>query len=204
MSTIPTIGWSDFARKQHRPGAGNSFTTLPESNVLDIVRLGWQHRTPGHGEMDLSRKVVVPVEFSFLPFFSTPFVDLTPDLPVRARVAQRQQGEDYYIETYVDPSDCAAKGITLHPKPAKRADIVLYSAEALLENDGTRSTDCEWEIVCILASEHEGQEPMRPLTMARNQLAAPGGTKSNYTPEQFAEAIMYWSAHKGVRIMSPE
>ncbi|MBU2502315.1 DUF3228 family protein, partial [bacterium] len=73
------------------------------------------------------------------------------------------------------------------------AGVVLYSREALLENGGTRSGDADWEIVCLLAGPEE-DEPMDPLTMARNMLAKPGGTPCTYTAEQFAEAVWYWAA----------
>lgn len=201
-----TIGWSDFAIKQHTPVSGKSFTTLSPDAVIELVLDRWADRQPGHGEKDLSRKVVVSLSPDcFADFFTPPYVDLSPNLPVRARVTQRQKGEDYYIETYVNSHDCSVLGLEVHRNPAKKVAVVLYSAEALLANNGTRSTDCDWEIVCLLVSDRaENEPPMVPLTMARNQLELPGGTKSEYTPKEFAEAIMYWSAHKGVKVMSPE
>ena len=70
--------------------------------------------------------------------------------------------------------------------------MVLYSAKTLLANGGTRSGDWDWEVVCLVAGS-QPDEPMNPLTMARNQLARPGGTPCHYTSQQFAEAIYYWS-----------
>jgi hypothetical protein len=88
--------------------------------------------------------------------------------------------------------------------PAKRVDVVCYSAEALLENNGTRThLDCNWEIVCLLASTGE-KEPMLPLAMARNYLEMPGGTKGEYTAKEFAEAIYYWSSKRGVKVRLEE
>jgi hypothetical protein len=40
---------------------------------------------------------------------------------------------------------------------------------------------------------------MDPLTMARNMLAKPGGTPCDYTAEQFAEAVWYWSRRAAAR-----
>jgi hypothetical protein len=68
-----------------------------------------------------------------------------------------------------------------------------------LENGGTRTTDDEWEIVCLLASENE-KEPMPPLTMARNYLAMAGGTKSVYTADEFAQAIWHHSTKGRVKV----
>ena len=70
--------------------------------------------------------------------------------------------------------------------------MVLYSAETLTENDGTRSGDFDWEVVCLLAGAAQ-TEPMDPLTMARNMLEKPGGTYAPYTAQEFAEAIYFWS-----------
>ena len=80
------------------------------------------------------------------------------------------------------------------PGPREKANFagaVLYSAETLLENNGQRSGDYDWEVVCILASTVES-EPMDPLTMARNMLEKPGGTFADYSALDFAEAIWYW------------
>ena len=76
--------------------------------------------------------------------------------------------------------------------PCKTVEVVLYRKDVLAEND-ENSTDCDWEIVSINGRDSEGPEPMNPLTMARNFLEMKGGTKANFTAEQFAEAIVYWS-----------
>jgi hypothetical protein len=34
---------------------------------------------------------------------------------------------------------------------------------------------------------------MMPLTMARNLLSKPGGTKATYSAEQLAESIYHWA-----------
>lgn len=194
------IGWSQFARDQHQPFSGNSFTlTLSEQDIVRLVDNGWMDRKPGQGEIGLNRKVVVPISSTQAGNFYVPFTELRPDLPVKARVAQRQSGEDYYIETYVDFDDAERLGIKL--KVAKSVNVVCYSADALLENGGTRSTQCEWEIVAVLASESEDNEPMAPLTMSRNYLVKPGGTFTDYSTREFAEAIYHQSTHRGVKII---
>ena len=39
------------------------------------------------------------------------------------------------------------------------------------------------------------EEPMDPYTMARNFLHLKGGTKGDFTAEQFAQSIVYWNNH---------
>jgi len=84
-------------------------------------------------------------------------------------------------------------------EPAIHASVVMYSAETLQENDGRRSGDFDWEVVCLIAGA-VAEEPMDPLTMARNMLAKPGGTYCAYTAEQYAESIWYWAARATVHV----
>lgn len=185
----PTIGWSNFALRSHNIYSGNSYTNLSETDVIDLVKNSWDKRTPGNGEKDLSRKVLVPITFEAGTFF-LPMVDLDERMKVYARIVKRQEGEKPYLETYVDADEICELGIKL--KEPKFVNIVCYSAEALTENGGERTTNDEWEIVCILASMVE-KEPMTGLDMSRNMLEKVGGTKSEYSAQEFAEAIWYWS-----------
>ena len=73
---------------------------------------------------------------------------------------------------------------------AKFVNIVLYRYDVLLENN-ENSTEARWEIVSINASLVKN-EPMHPMTMARNMLNEVGGTKATYTGQQFAEALWFW------------
>lgn len=191
-----TLGWSSFARLNSRWQKGNSYTTLDEAEVVRLVQEHWGQRKPGAGETDCSRKVLVPVPPK--GFYIAPVAKLVMGMPVQAEVVQRQEGEAPYVQHFVTPEDALNHGAMLET-PAEFVDIVCYSAEALLENDGERSTDCEWEIVTILAMRGLRSEPMPPLTMARNFLEKPGGTKGVYTAQEFAEAIWHWS-NKGIRV----
>ena len=197
MTADKRIGWSKFALERHIEGSGFSFYKSDSIGMQDYVPItvwnNWPRRQPGQGETGLDRKIVVPVD----PFgFYSGYTTLRDDLPVRAEVVRRQPHEDPFVDIYVDADEAAAMGIL--PEPAKFCNIVLYSAEALLENGGERSTDADWEIVAILAS-HLEKEVMPPLTMARNFLEKVGGTKSVYSAQEFAEAIYYWST-RGIKI----
>tara|TARA_Y100000310_G_scaffold317679_1_gene370800 strand:+ start:1061 stop:1690 length:630 start_codon:yes stop_codon:yes gene_type:complete len=197
-----TIGWSDFALERHVKGAGHSYYDGDSAEVINKVAANWDKRIPGDGESDVSRKVLVPVD----PFgFVCPTVDLNKiadrrlGLYMKNEVTRRQEDEDPYVSNFLDTYMVEGFEGTWNKQEqikfldeAKFVNIVLYSAEALLENGGERSTDRDWEIVCLIASPVES-EPMPPLTLARNFLEKPGGTKSVYTAEQFAESIYYWS-----------
>ena len=191
---IPTIGWSSFAANRHKKGAGFSYFTISPQAVLERIKSNWDKRQPGTGETGIDRKVLVPVEATG---FFTSNVALRDGLPLKADVVRRQPGEDPYVEVYISGEDAIRLGI--EPEPAKFCKIVCYSAEALLENNGERTTADDWEIVAVLASNNE-QDHMEPLTMARNFLEKAGGTKTAYTAQEFAEAIYAHATNRGVKI----
>jgi hypothetical protein len=191
--TTATIGWTNFALRRHIPGTGNSyFGHLPEHVAL-LASANWSARQPGKGESNCNRKVVVPVpEWQF---YCPPTVPLTKGLKVQGEATCRQEGEDPRLEIFVDITQ-----IDFEPIPAKKVEIVCYSADALLEEDGKRDTDCAWEIVSVNCSGTEEPEQMDPLTMARNYLRKPGGTFSNYTALEFAEAIYNKSTKRRIKV----
>jgi hypothetical protein len=175
----PRLGWSAFARERYVRGRGHVWYEGSREELLDLVRARWTARRPGRGRADLSEVVVVDVPPDG---FHGSTVLVEEDTPLSAWLVRRAPGEDPYVEV-------RAAG----PREEVRcARIVLYSAATIQENGGRRSGDFDWEVVALLASP-VADEPMDPLTMARNMLARPGGTPCTYTAEEFAEAVWYWS-----------
>jgi hypothetical protein len=81
------------------------------------------------------------------------------------------------------------------PLPAEKVEFILYRHDILKEND-EHSSDAEWELISIQAvPEGVDQLPMGPVTMMRNQLALPGGTKAHYSSEEWAEAVRFWQEY---------
>jgi hypothetical protein len=196
---IPSIGMSDFHKSFSRKDCGNSYTTLPDQALIDLVKANWSNRIPGAGELNIDRKVLVNVcvtKMSPPMFFCPPRVPLQVGMPVKAEIVVRQAGEDPYLQTYISFEDAEKWGF--EEVTAQRVDVVCYSADALQENGGERSTDCDWEIVTILCTSGS-VEPMEPLTMARNMLEMPGGTSGTYTALEFANAI-YFHRGRGLRV----
>ena len=177
----PSVGWSRFASERYRPGLGRSYFRGDDLELVDLIAAHWGERRPGAGRPDLSRVIVVPLPPEK---FVSAVISVTGETPLHARFAGRREGETGFIEVRADAA----------PEPAGHASAVLYSAATLLENGGERSGDCDWEIVAIQASP-VADEPMNPVTMARNFLAEPGGTPCDYSAREFAEAILYWSRH---------
>lgn len=133
--------------------------------------------TPGY------KDGVILVEVEPTKFYSA-IVKLEENSKLTSNYAPRRLGEDPFIRT-------SAKA---KKQPAKYAQLVLYRHDVLAENN-ERETDAEWEIVAIKARVTEEEEPMDPYTMARNFLHLKGGTKGDFTAEQFAKSIVYWNNH---------
>lgn len=174
-----SFAWSNFARDRYLESSGHSWFSGSEEELLELVRLNWENRKPGFGRTDLEAVVVVPVDPAG---FNGSTVLVDKNTPLQAEVVRRQENEDNYITVFADAES----------EPVKFASVILYSAETLLENGGERSSDADWEVVCIIASSVEN-EPMDPITMSRNFLNKSGGTFCEYTAQQFAEAIWFWS-----------
>lgn len=113
--------------------------------------------------------------------FYTSMVTVDENTKFKASFEKRRDCEEGYIKTVALGGEKVA---------ALFVNIVLYSHEALLEGR-ENSTECDWELISINASPIEN-EPMHPLTMARNYLEKVGGTKAEYSAKEFADAIWYW------------
>ncbi len=173
------LGWSDFAAGRHVPGGRHTWFAGTAAELLDRVRDGWPRRRPGAGREGLDKVVLVPDDPTG---FVSNTVRVDETTPLHAVFDRRQPHEDGFVRV-------TAAG----PRETVRfASVVMYAADTLLENDGRRSGDFDWEVVCLVAGPSE-HEPMDPLTMARNMLEKPGGTHCDYSARDFAEAVWYWS-----------
>ncbi|MEM0952113.1 MAG: tRNA (guanosine(37)-N1)-methyltransferase TrmD [Cyanobacteria bacterium P01_H01_bin.74] len=99
-------------------------------------------------------------------------------------------------------SDESRSTDTKQPVPQKqkasRVDIVLYHHDILAaDNDAPEPKIADFYIISVNASPSQSPEPMNPMTMARNQLHLPGGTKPKtpYSSEEYARAVYFWSQH---------
>lgn len=178
--TEPTIGINDFARR-HTAGSRFSHFSGGDYDLIMRVRAGFQDAQEGNREGVL----LVPVNPD--GFFSG-VTKPDADTPLMAEFSARREGE----QPYVHVTARAQKA------PANSVKVVIYSRSALGE-DGANSTDCDWEIISINASASMEDEPTTPVAMARNFLHAEGGTKTDYSAEDFARSIEYWSQHVMVR-----
>ena len=168
------IGVNDFVRRQTADSKYSHFA----GSFEDLAKLTEQHfaeANPGYRD----GVILVPVPTD--GFFSG-VVEVTPETPLRATFTARRKGEDPYLMVEAIGGD---------KLPAQVVEVVLYRHDVLMA-EGNASTEAEWEIVSLNARPTEGPEPQTPMAMARNFLGLPGGTKADYTAQDFAEAIVYW------------
>jgi hypothetical protein len=183
----PTVDFNAFSLRQT---ADSPFTHFGGTNAeLLALVMG----NIGNATEDEKRPGVltVPVQGQFF----CPTIALKEGATLVSAFAPRAnalEGEEANIHTYVDGGEKYEVG---------EANVIIYSQDALLKRDadgnlteGTdATTEADFEIVTILAQ--APGETMDPLTMARNFLDKTGGTKAEYTAEEFAQAIWFWSQH---------
>jgi hypothetical protein len=179
MTNKMKLAANQFAIDSHTPEKGSHYAGSWDS-LVELVLANWDNSVPGF--TDGCIEVTVPPE----GFFSG-VVDLAakPKAVLTAKFAPRRNGEDSVLSVHGEPALKA---------PAKRVRIICYSHD-LLAKDKENTTDAHWEIITVLAECDEEQAPMPPVTMARNFLNLDGGTKGDFTPEDFAKSILYWSQH---------
>lgn len=182
-----TVKCGDFVKRQTKESGFSHF----EGSWEELACLAKQYLRTGlctPGYKDGVVLISMPEKDGWgkpvLSRFRSAIVDLTADSEITASYAPRRLGEAPYIRL-------SAKG---KKQVAKHASLVLYRHDVLAENN-ENETDAEWEIVCIKARVSEQEEPMDPYTMARNFLHLKGGTKGEFTAQQFAESIVYWNNH---------
>jgi hypothetical protein len=165
---------NEFVRRQ-TPESPYSHFTGSEAELVELVSAHFHEGRLGYKPGVLL--VPVPPEK-----FRSNVVSVTPETQLRAIFEARREPEARFLSM-------RAKG---EKAQAKHVFIVLYS-KGVLDNEAM--TDADWEIVSINARESEIEEPMDPMTMARNFLVLEGGTKGEFTAQQFAESIVFWSTH---------
>ena len=167
------IGTSEFVTRQT---IGSRFTHFSGTwkDLEELTELYFEDAKPGYKEGIL----LVPVPA--LNFFK--HGAYTVGKTYHAIFEPRCEGEDPIMQIHNDDKKV----------PCEYVDIILYHRDVLDEDDN-RSTICEWEIISINGKETNIEEPIHPIAMARNQLHLTGGTKAEYTAEEFAKAILYWN-----------
>jgi hypothetical protein len=66
----------------------------------------------------------------------------------------------------------------------------------VLKETNEQTTNSDWELISFHAVPHGiDNMPMGPVTMMRNQLQLKGGTKGNYSSQEWAESTRFWQQY---------
>ena len=175
---------NDFVRRQVE---GSGKTYAKDLTFEEIVNHASDRFSSGYfREGYRDGVVIVEAADEMTSHFVCSYVKIDQTTELKAESVQRQEREEPYIQIR------AAIG---SPLPVGKVEFILYRHDVLAENN-ENTTDAEWELISIQAvPEGVDQLPMGPVTMMRNQLELPGGTKANYSSEQWAEAVRFWQKY---------
>jgi Protein of unknown function (DUF3228) len=180
-SSLGTIGTTQFARGRHVP-TGYSHFDGSWAELEALVAKHVDQAKPGYREGVL----LVPVP----PHrFRSSFVEPQAGAVLEGDVFSRRPDEEPFLRV---------RQVGGQKQPAGYVEVVIYRDDVLREGGDEPSHD--WEIVSVNANPTDKPDPMDPVTMARNYLGLAGGTKGQFTAEQFARAIIWHSKRCHLKI----
>ena len=177
------ISINSFARRQTK-GSGKTYSSLSfeklrnhaeEQLIKGIYKKGYREGV-----------ILIPVKTELLKYFTCPIVKITKNTKIESIIKKRRENEQLYIST---------KALNGTPLKISAVDLILYRNDVLKETN-EQETDSKWELIAFYGiPEGIKSLPMGPITMMRNQLCLPGGTKGNYSSEEWAESVAFWQKY---------
>ncbi len=179
-----TVAVNSFVLRQEK-GSGKSYAE--GLSFEDIARHAQDQLNKGDFVLGYRDGVVlVNVSHELVHHFVSPLMKITDDTILRAQVVPRREHEEPYIRIR------AVNGKKLKTSAVL---LILYRHDVLAEND-EHETDADWELIAFNAiPDGIDHMPMGPVTMMRNQLELPGGTKAHYSSEEWAESVHFWQQY---------
>ena len=175
------VAVNEFVRRQVK-GSGKTYSSKLSFEEIALhaeERLGDSHFRQGYRD----GVVLVEVSPTLVPHFICPLVKIDENTKFITERVKRREEEKPYLRI---------RALNGTPLPAGKVELVLYRHDVLKENNEHSTTE-KWELISINAIP-EGIDtlPMGPVTMMRNQLEFPGGTKGHYSSEQWAASVKFW------------
>ena len=174
---------STFVERQVK-GSGKTYSdSLSFSKIASIAEENLNSGNYIDGYRD--GVVLIELENEIAKNFICPLTKINNSTILSAKNVQRRKEEESYIQIR------ALNGKSLN---TDKVDLVLYRNDVLKETN-EQSTDADWELIAFMAKPKGVKMPMGPVTMMRNQLQKPGGTKGVYSSEKWAESIDFWQKY---------
>ena len=183
-----TVKVNEFVKRQIK-GSGKTYSRSMTFN--EIAK---------HAEKQMEKKLykegyrkgvrIVQVAKSLISDFICPYVKINQNTRLVSKLVKRQSFEESYIQTR------ALNGTLI---PAGKVELILYSNEVLKENN-ENSTDADWELISINSVPKGVSDlPIGPITMMRNQLNLAGGTKADYSSQEWAKSVNFYQKYIALR-----
>lgn len=187
MRKIETVGVNEFVRRQVK-SSGKTYS--PTLIFEDVAAHAEEQMSAGYFREGYREGVrIVSADKEMSKHFVCPFVRINESSKLKAEVVRRRPEEEPYIQVRAVEGD---------PLPTGKVELILYRRDVLVENN-EQTSEKDWELISIHAlPEDVDQLPMGSVTMMRNQLELPGGTKASYTSDDWAEAVRFWQRYAAV------
>ncbi len=181
---MTVVAVNDFVRRQVK-GSGKTYS--PDLSFEEIAHHAEEQYGKGEYEMGYRDGVIIVNAASWLVHhFICPYVEIDEQTRLKAEITQRSPEEEPYIRI---------RALSGEPVPAQQVQLILYRHDVLAENDEF-SSNAKWELISIHAIPKGIKTlPMGPVTMMRNQLELPGGTKARYSSEEWAQSVRFWQRY---------
>ena len=179
-----SVSVNKFVRRQIK-GSGKTYTA--DLSFEEIASHAEKQLAKGHFDKGY-REGVISVQASpeLIHHFICPFVRITTATKLKAELVRRRAEEQPYIQI---------RALNGMPLKTVAVDLILYRHDVLIESN-EQTTDAEWELISFHAIPDKTDDmPMGPVTMMRNQLQLPGGTKGYYESEKWAKSIQFWQKY---------
>ena len=185
MKTVSgSVSISDFVRRQIHGSGKTHAEGLSFEEIASHAKKQFNKGYYKEGYRD--GVILVQASDELIHHFICPFVRVTEKTKLNATMVRRRPEEEPYIQI---------RAMNGTPLKTSLVDLILYRHNVLAETN-EQTTDADWELISFHAIP-EGIEdmPMGPVTMMRNQLQLPGGTKAYYESEQWAESVKFWQGY---------
>ena len=178
-----TVGINNFVKRQIKE-SGKTYSTLSFKFICSHAQEQLRKGKFKEGYRDGVK--LIPVSTTLLEHFICPIVRIDMNTRFESIPKKRRKDEKLYIST---------KALNGTPLEIGGVDLILYRHDVLKETN-EENTSKDWELIAFQAIPKEIDSlPMGPITMMRNQLCLPGGTKGEYTSKEWAESMKFWQKY---------
>ena len=178
------VSVNNFVRRQIK-GSGKTYAV--NLSFEEIATHAKKQLNIGHFKKGYRDGVIlVQVSPELIHHFTSPFVKITNTTKLKAELVRRRIEEQPYIQI---------RALNGTPLKTGAVDLILYRHDVLIESN-EETTGSEWELISFHAlPDRTHNMPMGPVTMMRNQLQLPGGTKAYYESEKWAISVQFWQEY---------